>query len=588
MIRCILLIFFFVIIPHNVLSCDKIVIRNQEDFNSLNQQILSALEGDGKQIVINIKPGTYYYNNDQIKLEDKNFPEKTIIINGKGAIILSSGKQYKKGDKFGQVFSDNHAFVSEDYYLIPIWSGVKLAKGQIEVLDEKTKLCRLYYGSINDLKEEDSRHSRIYILHWFQKSRYSIKKIENGYVYFTAVDLKKNIGEGWNVNDDYNYGKLPNVRFLTCNLKSEEDVLRIENGRLILPQGISKVHECTAARFCMIRNSSFKRIVFADITVVGNFWDGKDYLIELEHNNIGSTSLNRCIFKCMEGDIIGIGKTANVSVFNCDFKDCYRGCVHSDINSPNTHIYNCSFTNVGLEFENSYIVKCQGNNYLIANNQFQDYGHCAIRVGYGGNKDNSQRVAGIIENNTVRYTRDYINKNKDGMLMDNGAIYVGTQNDSAIIRNNYISGHCGMKDNRGIFLDDGAYNVEIYGNFITGIINSYCLDSRRVSSVETTGSRGNNVKRSNVNNRIYNNVFDGTIRFEAREGENNGCVLGVNYFLVENKQSIMPTSVYSNIDTNGKEVSVFVKNRKSEKIYVSESDFRLIRRIHSWRYLKKD
>ena len=36
-----------------------------------------------------------------------------------------------------------------------------------------------------------------------------------------------------------------------------------------------------------------------------------------------------------------------------------------------------------------------------------------------------------------------------------------------------------MGDNRGIFCDDGASNISIYGNVILNTPNSYCIDLRQ-------------------------------------------------------------------------------------------------------------
>lgn len=98
--------------------------------------------------------------------------------------------------------------------------------------------------------------------------------------------------------------------------------------------------------------------------------------------------------------------------------------------------------------------------------------------------------------------------------MDSGAIYIFTQNDGAVIRNNYIHDYVGMKDNRGIFCDDGAYGFTITGNVIRNVPNSYSIDSRLCLNVETQA--GSVVKKVNYNNIIRNNRVDGPVRFEKR------------------------------------------------------------------------
>lgn len=143
-----------------------------------------------------------------------------------------------------------------------------------------------------------------------------------------------------------------------------------------------------------------------------------------------------------------------------------------------------------------------------------------------------------------------------------------------------------MKDNRGIFCDDGAYNFEIYGNLITNIANSYCIDSRRVAGVENSSSRGANVNRSNVNNHIYGNVVDGPIRFNAREGNDHGCLLGVNYFIVKDEASIIHNE-YSNLDSTGLEKSIVCRKSTNGKVYLGKSDYKGLKKDDSWPFFKK-
>ena len=100
------------------------------------------------------------------------------------------------------------------------------------------------------------------------------------------------------------------------------------------------------------------------------------------------------------------------------------------------------------------------------------------------------------------------------LLMDTGAIYVGTQNTSLTIRNNYIHDISGPFDNRGIFCDDGTVNTTITGNRVQRVANSWCIDLRRDLSIETRSD--SKVRRVNVGNQVKDNQVDGRIRFEQR------------------------------------------------------------------------
>lgn len=118
--------------------------------------------------------------------------------------------------------------------------------------------------------------------------------------------------------------------------------------------------------------------------------------------------------------------------------------------------------------------------------------------------------SGIIENNEIYLTKDYYNNKEKYTSMDAGAIQVRTQSDQTIIRYNYIHDIVGMKDNRGIFCDEGARNFKIYNNVILNTPNCYSIDARKVTD-RTLADTLNN--RNNV---MMYNVVDNRIRFVSR------------------------------------------------------------------------
>ena len=73
----------------------------------------------------------------------------------------------------------------------------------------------------------------------------------------------------------------------------------------------------------------------------------------------------------------------------------------------------------------------------------------------------------------------------------------------------------GYGDNRGIFCDDGTVNVSILNNRVLRIRNSYCIDLRRVASVEKDPRSA--IRKVNVGNRMEGNVIDGRVRFVNRD-----------------------------------------------------------------------
>ena len=96
-------------------------------------------------------------------------------------------------------------------------------------------------------------------------------------------------------------------------------------------------------------------------------------------------------------------------------------------------------------------------------------------------------------------------------------------------------------------------NGVIIGHIDTGvnynhidIANSMCIDSRRVTFVERSNTPESGIDRANINIVIRDNTVDGSIRFEAHEDSDNGCIKGANYILTA-EDGKMPKMVISNV-----------------------------------------
>ena len=164
--------------------------------------------------------------------------------------------------------------------------------------------------------------------------------------------------------------------------------------------------------------------------------------------------------------------------------------------------------------------------------------------------------------------------------MDSGAIYVSTQNDNVIIRYNYICNYSGILDNRGIFCDDGARNITIYGNIIYGIDNGFCIDSRQVEDADKS------VRLNNTNNVIEENYLQGSIRFEGSADDNNGCKYGRNYYLV-NDSGPLPQNKVVNVKVVGEEMVIRCDGINNSKIEIPVADYRTMKKSQAWRRVRK-
>ena len=200
---------------------------------------------------------------------------------------------------------------------------------------------------------------------------------------------------------------------------------------------------------------------------------------------------------------------------------------------------------------------------MIARNTFRDFAYGAIGIGehYG---DNKVFVSGVVENNEMYYTESYFSNYKKHTLMDSGVIYFWTQNDSAIIRGNYIHDYIGMKDNRGVFCDDGASNLTITDNIIMNIANCYSIESRLVKDHRKDF-------HNNENNLIENNIVNNGILFMGYRENERHCKKGVNYYLAHENALI---SCFSDLEVCEKDVEVDRKFVKSKLTLLKEKQTR--------------
>ena len=90
-----------------------------------------------------------------------------------------------------------------------------------------------------------------------------------------------------------------------------------------------------------------------------------------------------------------------------------------------------------------------------------------------------------------------------------------TINRDVTIRDNYIHDIGGYGQNRGIFCDDGTVNVHIVGNRVLRIRNFYCIDLRKMLSIENDPASA--IRKVNVGNTLENNIVDGDVRFWNRD-----------------------------------------------------------------------
>lgn len=506
-------------------------ISTQKEFDnalSTYQDLLNT-----EEIIFNFtNTDTYYYPDQAINLNNIKNPKLSVIINGynegnkktrliaKGIEICSDNISYTKTkeDKSAIILTDvskkKHNFFKKLLYAIlfkkldkgyqkydtlSLWENKFYSTNKlIEVLSEDTKVCRIYF---NKLKFNSFDINYINVLQWFKSACYEIIGVGENYIDFKCSGLTYNKSKNqWSINNDYNFSKgkiLPRFRVSKKITK--------------LDKQINKIYQCTTTKFVDMNKASVNSLSIQNIEFLGNAYNGQKIgLIHIDNSKISSNiNISGCSFKNIYSEVIFVQNTNNINITNCDFEYIWRFGIFAN-ECINPLIKGCKFNHCGLETNNTSVIRADGENVQVSDNEFTDFGYNGIGAGTWHGTPEKYTCYGDITNNKL--------KNSYTPLMDSGAIYLWSQNGGIKVHNNIVDNYRGAYENRGIFCDDGANNYEIFNNRITNINqdtpNGYSIDARLVLNYIRENT--NRMKYlPNINNKIYNNTVDGSIKFEG-------------------------------------------------------------------------
>ena len=480
-----------------------IQIDSQKSFESIQQTLQKTLMERPDTIVVLFDKGTYYYDDRMIRLDGMCFPETRLLFIGNGATLTAKGEDYSDGDRFHSSLDSGSGIVCGSDDVFP-WSSVYFSNGKVKLVDGENHLFQIRCPSLKKNMAQDISYCYILLTEWYKSRMMKVHSIENGSVTFIAED-----GED-ELNMDFGYARLF-PRFKLMNVRTAP--FSVQNGTVHIKAGLKSVHICQAGRFISAYGATFKSISFKDFKFIGNR-DNVFALMDFTETKTAGITVADCEFCGLHSKLIQVAYTPDFTFSGNCVHDCYRGGINS-FASPRTSVTDNVFHNVGLAMSNDFCICCAGEDYRISRNIISDFGYGGIGLGMHYQQKRDCPLTGIVEYNELWYSRSYLELYQEHTLMDSGAIYTWTQNDSVLIRNNYIHDYTGMKDNRGIFMDDGANHITVRDNIILRIANSWSVDSRRVAHIETDPD--SQVRQTNIGNVIVNNKTDGKIRFEPRE-----------------------------------------------------------------------
>ena len=505
----------------------KICIKNQMDFYNLSSIIPQKVQTH-KNILVEIEEGIYFSNTDHILIGGKILPECSLSIIGKGDVtIMATSEDLQEGatqfegysvtDKYAStpvnpndVYTDGKNLILLSVMNDSLNSGVKFIDKLFEKINPSDKMDLRYKLKCNiqpDMSAEQCRNLWLWTTHSWISSYEKIDSVADGYIYLTAnreIELYQ-----CPLNTDWKSWRImPRIKVVNQS-PSATGVYIDKNGLLYLPSEYGTIYKCDKGSFLSIKNSTLKSVEIAGIKFAG----GNAPLINI--NRVTDyVYIHDCDFNCQQDLSIRLS-TDNGIIKNNTFRNSMKTVIEIPNNGyRNQEISNNRFTNCGNRLLNQGCIKAAAENVLISDNVFHNNLIAAVNVGAWHGSKPKGKISAIVEDNLIYndevFLKDYIANS----LLDVSMLYVYTKNDNVIIRRNRLHGFRTLASGNGIYIDDGAYNINIYDNIITATDgNLYNINCRAKISDQAK----KNAPAYSTGNFIANNIIDGPIRFEIRD-----------------------------------------------------------------------
>lgn len=504
----------------------KISIASQQEFDHLGEKIRTVLADGYALVEIQMAEGTFTFHENQIDLKELDFPETSLRMIGNKTTITAVGFQ-KDAD---------------------LGSKTEMSSDTIEIVNQTNRICRIRLNSTPLFIPK-----KIQISEWYLTRFYDVESVKDGWCYFKAPELfyTSNFFKAWNVNWDVGYGKT-NPRY-----------------RLFYQE-----NPCKEGCFLNLRDSRFHQVLIEGLSFLGN--GGQSNLMDFRKLFTQGILIQNCIFQDLHSRVLYANYTPHITFQKNRVERGYSSCIFSGPECDGTIIQDNIFMNNSRGFNNTVDVTMYSPNFYIYNNKFHNFQYAALSIGYNWAAIQQDKVTGIIERNEIFQDSTFHADYQQYTLMDGGAIYISTQVDDVVIRYNSIHSVKGMKDNRGIFCDDGAKNLKIYGNIIYDIHNSFCVDSRLVESV------AEKVEDYNTGNLIMYNLFAGSYKYEGRRDsmENNICS---SNFIAFSRDAERPVNELHDLSIEGRDYMIEQMESKNDELCINKRYKKLLLSCPVWK-----
>lgn len=455
-------------------------VAHQQDFDALQSRIDSLLHQGEECVEVLLEPGTYFFREGHVLLSDYNAPEAEIRFTGRDVILV--------GDDNGRGYHWENGYVDlENLCPVDVRNPVRQAGfWPVPCLFQRG----LYKIPCKDpdLDKEEAKGVRVILSQWFFGAVYDVEKIQDGWMYFRKTERGRT--RLWS---ELRFGRC-RPRYILC-----------------IPPKRTDLHACSESAFLQVKDCHLKSVSLEGITFLGN--GAGNPLVRFTDVQADTVRVSGCRFEGLRSQGIEVKGTDHFRLTNNLFRDCFLGAVHLSADTRDALVQGNRFLNNGIQMTNAPIVLCQGEDFVVRNNYFEDFAYSAIGVGLHFTDGAGCVSSGKVEENEICMSETF-RRGVPRELIDGGAIYVWTQNRDVHIRRNYIHDIDGPHGNRGIFADDGAVNVDISDNLLLNITGGRGIDLRRAFRVQR--KKGSVIRKVNIGNRMDANVLDNRCRFFVR------------------------------------------------------------------------
>lgn len=510
-----------------------IKVRTQADWDKIKETMKASLDAGNENILVRITGKNIEFGKVKNEIINWKYPKANIRIDGSCCKMIPYGYSFKRCDKEAKNDGEFYSYPFSEFGLddividskgneVPFREEVNQVAGDIEKVsgfksqvssNAKDDIWR-FKVELPDLTEEQCKDFYVLMTRDWTSARHRVVMVNDGWLYYHLDSEDLHSDRDPNV-DWKQYRVRPRYRLINNPVSKG---LHIANGRIYIPNRYKSVKVNKGGQLITFAYCHFNTLEifgfklngcsYTPIGVYSSTFERDAYIYDNTFSNMSFMAICTAI-------------NENVIISNNIIRNTRDQAIEGG--GKNTTICGNQLKNIGWML-NTRAITGGGERLHICDNVIEDFNYSAIACGNRSPNLQAKALTYIIERNIIRLTKEFADHYIQNTLADGGGIYTGPQCMHGIIRNNVIENIKGIHSNRGVFLDDGAKNLAIYGNLILNTANCYDIDLRYDNTL------AQDIPDYNTHNCIFQNIMTGGYRFQEAGADSN-CTGGENVLL---------------------------------------------------------